>query len=590
MQVSPAEAYEPDYAVYDKNNFGLGFFAAIAVAAPNVEIYLNCHTIQQSEGHALMQRFFAVIELANSPFIPSVGPAQFVGENSPPFQAATNLLIRGPGTIGLSSHHGIHGNENTNITIEDVTFENFEVAATSLNNVDNLVVKNCEVKKNRHDVPIVGLFSAARNILPYGKKLVDLNYSAVFSGESVSALEAYNNLITMVNNVFDDVVNGTGFIDAQEHPEEFHLFDNEFRVIDGPCYAFLVHGRGPAVGGQGFDLSEFDNKTSSNISIENNIVRDIKCWTNEIPATVLGGKVVNDVRGAVFQTVKVTEDAADRPLAITSDGKYKRNPVADMQIMTAKAIEDGILASSPELQTGPNSITSTLIDWAAADPASPESFFSPSYRCNGDSMHHVSKGMIIIRVEDTEGFEISDNVIEGIDNLSKLPFGTTFGTCTDYHAGASVENGNEQQAGNVRAISVAAVKGYNVVPAESSKILNNQISNVTSENSGENKIIVGIDIQGVSEGISIDDNFVNLDNGVGQDIMDEYISFRCREFADHQNNTIVVGNNNVFIQDTKIQTRRLGQFSSRFLESHQHINMDSEWDLGGCPFAHGVAY
>ena len=59
---------------------------------------------------------------------------------------------------------GIHGNNNEDITITDVIFDDFEVAAVSLNNVDGLTIRNCEILKNRHDVPVVGLFSAARII------------------------------------------------------------------------------------------------------------------------------------------------------------------------------------------------------------------------------------------------------------------------------------------------------------------------------------------------------------------------------------------------------------------------------------------
>ena len=51
-----------------------------------------------------MQRFFAVIELANSPFIPGAGPAQFVSDGA--YAAANNVNIFGPGVIGRSSHHG----------------------------------------------------------------------------------------------------------------------------------------------------------------------------------------------------------------------------------------------------------------------------------------------------------------------------------------------------------------------------------------------------------------------------------------------------------------------------------------------------
>jgi len=103
----PSEtAFDPDLSNYAENEFGLGFFTALAIAADDVTLYLNGHTIEQSAGHALMQRFFAVIELASSPFIPGVGPAQFVSGNGTAYSAANNVNILGPGIIGRSSHHG----------------------------------------------------------------------------------------------------------------------------------------------------------------------------------------------------------------------------------------------------------------------------------------------------------------------------------------------------------------------------------------------------------------------------------------------------------------------------------------------------
>ena len=40
---------------------------------------------------------------------------------------------------------------------------------------------------------------------------------------------------------------------------------------------------------------------SADVEISNNHVENIKCFTNEILATVLDGRVMNDVRGAVLQ-------------------------------------------------------------------------------------------------------------------------------------------------------------------------------------------------------------------------------------------------------------------------------------------------
>ena len=98
------DAFDPIYSgEYEENEYGLGFFSAISIATSDVTIHLNDFKIEQSAGHALMQRFFAIIELASSPFLPAVGPAQFVTDS---FEPASNVKILGPGVIGRSSHHG----------------------------------------------------------------------------------------------------------------------------------------------------------------------------------------------------------------------------------------------------------------------------------------------------------------------------------------------------------------------------------------------------------------------------------------------------------------------------------------------------
>ncbi len=105
-EVGAAEAFIPTFpGPFDENAFGMGFFAALSIASSDVVLDLNGFTIEQSAEHALLQRFFAVIELADSPFTEGVGPAQFVGEDNE-FRAASNVQIKGPGTIGRSAHHG----------------------------------------------------------------------------------------------------------------------------------------------------------------------------------------------------------------------------------------------------------------------------------------------------------------------------------------------------------------------------------------------------------------------------------------------------------------------------------------------------
>lgn len=130
---------------------------------------------------------------------------------------------------------GIHGNGNSDVKIVNIDFRDFEVAAVSLNKVDGLIIEDCFVRGNRQDVPVMATYSAARFISPYGKMLKDLDYEMVLRGEIVKATDAYDALISSINNVYEDVViDGLGSIDPIEHPEEYKLFHNPLRVIDGP--------------------------------------------------------------------------------------------------------------------------------------------------------------------------------------------------------------------------------------------------------------------------------------------------------------------------------------------------------------------
>lgn len=258
------------------------------------------------------------------------------------------------------------------------------------------------------------------------------------------------------------------------------------------------------------------------------------------------------------------------PLAMNEDGTYRGNVVADMQIMVAKAIHDGFLTNTDLLQTGINTIDPEVVAWAETAGA----IFDPQFRCNGDSMHHVVKGAIVIRVEDTHGFDIQRNVIEGVENLSLPPFPH----CFDFHAGNSAENPLEQQAGNVRAISVAATRPYN--SGRDSTIKKNLVRNVDSTSS--NSLVVGIDVQGESSGIKIQLNDVDLKAGVGTFILDKYVGLRIREKVD--GSSITVQSNNNFAQEIQrlAPLRRLRNTLKSSFESHP---AEPEWEIGGCPFA-----
>ena len=132
--------------------FSLGFFAAISIESSDIELNLNGYTIQMHWYFYLQQRWFSIIEIANSPFLPNVGPADFGHD----WEHISNVKIHN-GELGLSSHHGIHSNNATNITIENLVINEFEVAGIALNGFDDVLLKDLEIGPSFRRVPFTGI-------------------------------------------------------------------------------------------------------------------------------------------------------------------------------------------------------------------------------------------------------------------------------------------------------------------------------------------------------------------------------------------------------------------------------------------------
>lgn len=131
--------------------FALGFFAVISIEASNVKIDLNGFAISYHYNFYLQQRFGSIIEIANSPFLPSTGPAEF----GPNFENVNNITICN-GNLGLSSHHGIHSNNASNVIITDLMIFDFEVAGIQLNGFQDVLISNVEIGPALQKVPLTG--------------------------------------------------------------------------------------------------------------------------------------------------------------------------------------------------------------------------------------------------------------------------------------------------------------------------------------------------------------------------------------------------------------------------------------------------
>lgn len=158
--------------------------------------------------------------------------------------------------------------------------------------------------------------------------------------------------------------------------------------------------------------------------------------------------------------------------------------------------------------------------------------------------------------------------------MSVLPFSD----CFDYHQFASSENYGEQQMGNVRGISIAAfrdneeingVPGFNVVEENVIK----RISSVYPEYK-----IIGIDVQGQSGGIVMQENEIDLVDGPGPLDDPQVIGIRVR--SNVKKGSVKVRDKSLV--DEGIVLENIGNGNGNF---NRHL---LEVTTTGCPFAAGT--
>lgn len=459
---------------YDPKAFGIGFFAAIVIAADNVTIDLNGHRLEQGEEHALMQRFYANIELANMPFIPTQGPHTFGDALRP----ATNTRIIN-GTLGRSSHHGIHGNGNKNIVIENVHFEDFEVAAVALNGVHGLRIEN-STAKSRQGVPVLGTFSAARFLRAFIDYLVRSGSETTLNvgqrGEK-TATELREELRQSINRVHSDLIaKGLSSIDPEAHPEEYALYHNPTGVVDGNCYGYLVNGMGFAVNGFSEKREIPEEDRAKDIVFKNVHVLELTGDVREVVTLKRHEKAVIDQVGAAFQLKNRHPDTLKLITVSDEDDKkavYVGNVLADCQALIAKAYLNGDFEDA-HLDLSRLTIDREILNWIEADPSTPEAKLAAltkgpeGYFCNADSMFHVNKGVIAFRIDAATNVELLDTSARSVTNIGEVCSGAC-GIYDKSHPKATLEGCGGPMA-----------RGYCFASSENVRLMNSHVDSLVS--------------------------------------------------------------------------------------------------------------
>ena len=376
-----AEASRVINEVYDKSVFGIGFFAALIVQARDVIIDLNGYEIKQADEHALHQRFYSNIELASVPFIPKQGPHTFSNTIKP----ANRCIIKN-GTIGRSSHHGIHGNNNTNIIIQDIDFIDYEVGLIALNGCRNVYVSNINGNGHFTKVPVLGIFSTARFIWQFLQELD--NTELVLHNRTLTKTEVINELEESMKQVYIDVIRNKTTVSNS-------LYRNDKGLVDGNSYGILFNQVGVAV--NGFPINR--NNPSENIYLKNIFIKDHISFVNEIPAVESPeGKVEKDVLGSVLQLQNGTH-------TINEEGVYMGNVVSNAQLFCTQGIINNDIFMGVKAEdcncVKRNTISNRTMEWVRQ--GTKLSDIDIVFTFNTDSMFHVNKGLITYKLDAVDG-------------------------------------------------------------------------------------------------------------------------------------------------------------------------------------------
>lgn len=252
-----------------------GWFAAITVEVDNVVIDLNGKTLEAAQEFVDTHYFkaYANIELDNSPFggvlFGFVG-ASFPGDTT--FVATNNSIVKN-GTLGRSSHWGIHGNTNHNIEIHDVYVKDFEVAGIEMNGTTNTDIHDVKITGNEHLIAVTPMVAAAETLIDYLTTLSQNGFPG--AAEQLASLEEYvathpeifDNPVLLPPNGFYGLFFTSGFTSATNFP---------MTPVDCAVAAFLADG-GPV----------------ENIKIKNIEMQGIIAAPQEF--VLIGSRLTNDI-------------------------------------------------------------------------------------------------------------------------------------------------------------------------------------------------------------------------------------------------------------------------------------------------------
>ena len=404
-----------DYpGLYDyEGAWSLGFFAGISIESDYVTIDLNQHTLSQHELFYFQQRFFAIIEMASQPFVPGQGPANWGAFD---LIYPSHVVIK-DGTLGLTSHQGIHGLNNDDVIITNVNAMNFDVAGVQCNACTNVEISDCVIGPQNQDIPVLGRYTHARAFIPRLKQLME-----EYGEEEVTF---YQRDATTIESLIDRLINqmdmiyfhfNAGVEYDEDDPEWIaakKLFFNPSGWMDGgSSYGLILGGAGAQVVGIGSRTLKTSSITVNNVEIYgigNKAIEKIKFSTDQ-----------GSTRLVMFDAIDwmaVSDQIEDKTKSIYIGDAYTDLTFAIGQTVDSWYFLNSLLISNEEREYVFNGDNDAFqIIFKTPDPEDIAYFDG----CGTDIQLHSSKGAIGFRIDGVEDLNIDNIYIHDIYNWADL--------------------------------------------------------------------------------------------------------------------------------------------------------------------------
>lgn len=486
------EQRKKDYPAFP-GPYVLGFFAGITIESENVVLDLAGHTIQQSPEFYLLQRFFSIIELASSPFIPKQGPSNF----GPNHISGKSVVIRN-GKLGLSSHHGIHGNGNQGIFIHDLSINDFEVGGISLNGAKDVLLRSLRIEHSigtNLKVPINGRFSGAVSLWRALRDIISQQQPDYYiqSGKDRYYLsDAYTDLGELIDTVVSHV-KSKGLSHPLSLPEkDFLQFGNPDGIQDcSAVYGILFNKVGVAINEFGACNPNTDNnRKSGNIVVEECLINNLLVKPLEVVALKnRSGKPQKDLSGNVIMACLLpwfSDPTRDHFNRFSEDTPFiKPSGHRDLVLLCQVLLYSYGKQSGSKMALGGADISPEVIAWVRDGYRPLKEYGEVSTIRNADIMAHVMKGAVGIRLDFVNDTLIKNTQVTNIRNVGIA--GLTNDTLQGYIDGnVSDKNPSYKHGGHPKSDDTEIgytgnqCRGISIVGAKKTELRNILVQSVSS--------------------------------------------------------------------------------------------------------------